>query len=101
MLANRLKWNLTITAEFGMPRLTTDRGDYGAREVLEYDRATGVCTWKISTGKRARIGAAAGSLSKQHGYIEIRIDGESHLLHRVIYLMETGNWPEHEIDHRN
>jgi HNH endonuclease/AP2 domain len=77
-----------------MSQLTAAR----VNEVLNYDRETGVCTWRVATGRRAKTGAIAGSL-RPDGYIEIGIDAKRYLIHRVIYLRETGEWPPAEIDH--
>jgi HNH endonuclease/AP2 domain len=77
-----------------MSQLTADR----ANEVLDYDRETGICTWKVSLSRRTKVGAVAGSLYK-NGYLVVSIDGVRRGLHRVIFLMETGAWPPCEIDH--
>jgi len=66
-------------------------------ELLDYDPATGLFTWKIRRGCRP-AGAEAGTLS--HGYIVIRIDGKSHQAHRLAFLVVNGYMPK-EIDHIN
>lgn len=64
---------------------------------LSYDENTGVFTWKVSTGNRAR-GDFAGSLSKT-GYIMIKVLGRRYGAHRMAILLTEGVWPPHEVDH--
>lgn len=72
------------------------------REVLHYDPDTGVFTWVKPTNRRIRVGAVAGCIDGKHGHrIIIGIDGDLHLAHRLAWLYMTGEWPEHEIDHKN
>lgn len=50
-----------------------------------------------------RVGFPAGSISSE-GYRKVHIDGAYHPAHRVIWLMQTGEWisyPALEIDHIN
>lgn len=69
------------------------------RELLHYDRATGLFTWLKSNSNRVKVGSIAGSLRKD-GYIEIGVDGERHLAHRLAVLYVTGNWPPEVVDHK-
>ncbi|EKD22531.1 MAG: pathogenesis-related transcriptional factor and ERF protein [uncultured bacterium] len=68
-----------------------------AKEVLHYDPQTGQLTWKISVGS-IKKGALVTSLCSQ-GYIRVCIHGHRYGAHRVIWLMATGEWPRHDIDH--
>jgi hypothetical protein len=68
------------------------------KELLSYDRDTGVFTWLVKRGC-ARAGSIAGHRNKL-GYIEIRIDGRLLLGHRLAFLMMTGSMPA-EVDHRD
>jgi hypothetical protein len=70
-----------------------------ARELLDYDPATGLLTWKISHGA-ARKGKVAGSLRKT-GYRSVVMDDKNYYTHRVCWLMTYGAWPEHTINHIN
>ena len=45
-----------------------------------------------------RAGLAGGKDAK--GYFRVRIDGERFLMHKIIFLMHTGNFP-HIIDHKD
>jgi hypothetical protein len=72
--------------------LTADR----ARSLLSYDDATGALIWR-SPRYPARPGAA-GTI-KPNGYIYIGIDGKLYLAHRLVFLLKTGKWPVHNVDH--
>lgn len=61
-----------------------------AAELLSYDPESGELRWK-ATGKLA--GSPNG-----HGYRAMRVNSWIYLVHRVIWLMMTGAWPEC-IDH--
>lgn len=82
--------------------------DY-VRSLFHYDPETGVLTWKErplshfscqrawnSTNTRC-AGKPAGGLDS-NGYVEVGIDGKIYKAHRVIWLLQTGEWPD-EIDH--
>jgi len=91
-------------------KLTSDR----LKELLDYDPATGVFIWrarpansrmeKVWNGRHA--GKVAGSLrllSKSHKtkYRVIAIDSKPYLGHRLAWLYVYGEWPTHEVDHRD
>lgn len=71
-----------------------------ARELFNYDPETGSLTWRVNKGSRAREGKPAGS-KRDDGYLSVRADGEQVLVHRVIWLMHSGEWPGSIIDHKN
>jgi hypothetical protein len=88
--------------------LTAER----ARELLNYDPATGVFTWKertkqmfnarfpdraVSVWNARFAGKEAGVVSC--GYFILVIDYKHYPAHRVAWLMMTGAWPKHFIDH--
>jgi hypothetical protein len=68
------------------------------REVLDYERETGLFRWRIYRSRGARAGDLAGSL-KRHGYVLITIDGVSYYAHRLVWFHEHGRWPSGMIDH--
>ena len=76
------------------------------RSVLDYDRETGVFTWKadIKTGRGRTIikaGDEAGTVISVNGkqYIAINIHGCPRLSHRLAWLHVHGVWPVQSIDH--
>lgn len=79
------------------------------RSLFDYDPETGILTWKErplshfstrrawnSTNSRC-AGKVAGRLDS-NGYVEVGIDGKIYKAHRVIWIIQTGEWPD-EIDH--
>lgn len=70
-----------------------------AREIFDYDPVTGLLTSKIRRGSKIAPGQAIGSRQSQ-GYLQMTVDEEKFLVHRVIWFWVTGEWPD-EIDHKN
>ena len=77
------------------PLLTYER----AHEVLIYDPETGALNWRIGR-PGAPLGALVGTRTAD-GYTQVEIDYRLYRAHRVIWLMQTGKWPKHHIDHKN
>ncbi len=70
------------------------------KELLHYDPFTGIFTWKVAKGGRAKAGSVAGCLSSiSRGYIQIRIDGTRYLAHRLAFLYMLGRWPKDDVLH--
>jgi len=83
--------------------LTADR----IRELLRYDPATGVFTWKVERRRGpnnsyvfAKPGEAPGSYNAK-GYWQIGVDGRNYGAHRLAFLYMTGEWPKDQVDHRD
>lgn len=74
-------------------QLTAER----AREVLNYDPETGAMTVKLWRPGCRKAGELAGTLYR--GYWRIQIDGKLYKRSRLAWLMMTGAWPRHFIDH--
>lgn len=68
------------------------------RELLHYDPATGLFTWRVTRGRTAKAGGLAG-VKTTEGYIQVTIDGQGHQAHRLVFLHTTGEWPVGEVDH--
>ena len=76
--------------------LTLDR----LKEVLSYDRQTGIFAWRVQLGWKGKVGQQAGTRHNR-GYIHIMIDQKLYLAHRLAWFYETGEWPADKIDHRD
>ena len=70
------------------------------RSILTYDPETGIFTNRVQRGLRGDIGKPTGSYDKD-GYVILQINGKKYKAHRVAWLWMTGEWPEHEIDHKD
>ena len=69
-------------------------------ELFSYNKTTGDLLWKVNRFK-GRIGKPVGSLRKSDDRWYVSIDGVMYFTYRIIWLMETGNWPVGMIDHIN
>lgn len=69
-----------------------------ARELFDYNPETGIVTRKVTTSSRAKRGYTITDVSAT-GYLRVRFQGKQVHLHRVIWLIQTGDWPLYEIDH--
>jgi hypothetical protein len=69
------------------------------RDLLAYDPITGVFVWRVARGP-VQAGTIAGS-PNEWGHIRIKIDGHLYMAHQVAWLLMTGAWPSHQIDHRD
>jgi len=56
---------------------------------------------KVKRGPRGRIGAPVGSVgnSGQKSRLQTVIFKKNYLVHRIVWLLHTGQWPKHSIDH--
>jgi len=88
-----------------MTTLTAER----ARELLDYDPATGAFIWRVrpETAKHVRswnakyAGTLAGGQPKKGRYVKFPIDGKFYSAHRVAWLIHYGNEPAEQVDHRD
>jgi hypothetical protein len=69
------------------------------RELLSYDRETGIFRWNVAN-KRVRIGSDAGHLHPS-GYRRIGIYRRVYSAHRLAWLYVHGAFPLGDIDHIN
>jgi hypothetical protein len=63
-----------------------------AREALSYCQETGALHWLIAASSRARVGDVAG-YSRADKYRCVRLDGGTYLVHRIAWLLVTGEFP--------
>ena len=81
---------------------------YPTREMVlrkfRYNPQTGDVTRKVAAGNnKLKIGSKVGcAITGRHGerYIQTKIDRIGYGLHQIIWLMQTGQWPD-EVDHIN
>src|ERR1700744_1373342 len=69
------------------------------KELLDYDPATGVFTWKV---RRSNVsgGSVAGRTYK-NGYRYIRVDSQDYLAQRLAWMYMTGEWPKAVLRFKN
>ena len=67
------------------------------KELLAYDEITGLFSWVSKPNRNTKIGSIAGTLSR--GYIQIRIDKQAYLAHRLAWMYVYGKFPADFIDH--
>jgi len=70
------------------------------RELLHYDKITGVFTW-IHRKSGITVGQVAGCRHNKHGYVDIKLDGRSYKAHRLAVLYVDGYFPELTVDHED
>lgn len=72
-------------------------------EILNYDPETGKISWRSDRKNGAKAGDEAGHTAVTDGieYRSVCIDGVSRRVHRIVWLMFYGKWPEGTVDHRN
>ncbi len=68
------------------------------KELLHYDPATGVFTWKVSSSRKIKIGDIAGSLNP-NGYLYIGVNGKVYIAHRLSWVYIHGALPADQLDH--
>lgn len=69
------------------------------KELLDYNKDTGIFTWKKRTSNRIKVGSIAGNLHNK-GYIELKVNGIRFLCHRLAWFYEYDELPT-LIDHIN
>lgn len=70
------------------------------KELLHYEPATGVFTWKKPRAHRCKVGDVAG-YGEPGRYIRINLADGIYYAHRLAYLYMTGAWAENDVDHVN
>lgn len=72
-----------------------------ANALFKYDPEGGSLTWRIGTnsfnqGEEVGTEVGADGYSK---YKSVCVFGEKYKVHRIVWLMQTGAWPDKYIDH--
>lgn len=73
------------------------------KALFSYDPEEGLLRWRNPSGRYERIpaGAVAGGTSNKEGYRYVTINGRLYRASRLIWLWMTGEWPPHQVDHRD
>lgn len=64
-----------------------------------YDFEKGCLIRKTATSNRVKVGDVVGSVNSA-GYETVYVNGKNRYVHRIIYFMHYGVWPDH-IDHKD
>ena len=70
------------------------------RDLFTYEPDTGSLRWRTGSPKRT-AGAIAGTQNGAHGYRCVQVDGRSCQVHRLIWGIVYGEYPDTVIDHIN
>jgi hypothetical protein len=73
-----------------------------AKRLFDYDPETGVIRWKIRVSRNVGDGREAGNVhisNNGKSYRRVSANKGYYLAHRLIYLLQTGEWPSGQIDH--
>ena len=65
-----------------------------------YDPESGLLTRRVKTATWTKVGEIAGSVDA-YGYWCVCVDGKTYKNHCVIWCMQTGEWPERDVDHED
>lgn len=71
--------------------------------MFAYSKRTGRLTWRVAHRGRGGftvVGADVGFVGDA-GYRRTTLSGRDYLIHRIIWCMVTGSWPDFALDHRN
>ena len=69
-------------------------------EVFLISPDTGFVIWRSSPAKCVKIGSLVG-VKRPTGHLFVQIDGKAIALHRIVWAMHYGSWPDGMIDHIN
>ena len=80
------------------------------KELFDYDADSGELVWKqrdrakftsarIWNSWNTRYAGKKAGTSDSYGYIQVGMAGRLHLVHRCVWAIVTGKFPENEIDH--
>lgn len=67
-------------------------------KLISYNPLTGTFTCLVRRGRQS-AGSVTGNIGN-HGYIQLAIDKQMYLGHRLAFFYMTGRWPI-EVDHKN
>lgn len=75
------------------------------RTLLDYDPDSGELRWRHRADRdhswNMRFGGEICGAVLSHGYRSLNLSGKVMLVHRIIWLWMTGEWPHKQVDHIN
>lgn len=72
-----------------------------AKELFNYDSNTGAVSWRRSLNPRRIKDGSVILPQKGNTYARVGVGGKHYSLHRVVWLLTYGEWPDGLIDHVN
>lgn len=84
------------TSNVARARISVDE----LRTFLRYESQTGRLFWLVKPSHCVDAGSEAGCL-RSDGYMRVQIRGKKYLCHLVAWALQTGSWPDSEVDHRD
>lgn len=69
-------------------------------EVFRLDADTGRLFWRVRKAPHVPAGSEAGA-EDGRGYRDVRVDGKRFYVHRIVFAMAYGRWPQGDTDHIN
>lgn len=70
-------------------------------DLFFYDETAGVLRWRNDGPNGRKSGDPAGVKTTNQGYLYTHVNRRLFLVHRLIWVVRTGRWPESQIDHVN
>jgi hypothetical protein len=70
------------------------------KELLNYDKDSGIFTWAVKRGNRP-VGSIAGHKHVTYKYVYITINRKKYMAHRLAWFITHKVWPKNDIDHIN
>lgn len=73
------------------------------RELFTYVPNEPFLRWRNPSGRYGRIpaGSVAGGVNSIEGYRNVTIFGKNYRASRLIWVYMTGEWPPHQVDHKD
>lgn len=70
------------------------------KKLFHYDAESGILLWRNGNGRNVKPWQEAKA-PNGHGYYTAKVDGKTHLAHRLAWLYVYGEFPKEDIDHKN